>query len=138
MAHRLIAPSRSQKCRRSLSFIKPQLTRLQRRPSNEQSGLHLIHTLGISRTFLEALIAAVPYKIHTVLTDNGIQFTFPPRYAGGPTARYVTDMFDMHCHENGIEHRLTKINHPCTNGPGRAHEPHDQGSDRPTLPLRST
>src|SRR5262245_19550685 len=22
--------------------------------------------------------------------------------------------------------------------PGRAHEPHDQGSDRPTLPLRST
>jgi hypothetical protein len=35
--------------------------------------------------FLEALIAAVPYKIHTVLTDNGIQFTFPPRYANGPT-----------------------------------------------------
>src|ERR1700723_2424558 len=26
--------------------------------------------------FLEALIAAVPYKIHTVLTDNGVQFTF--------------------------------------------------------------
>src|ERR1700720_752959 len=50
--------------------------------------------------FLEALIAAVPYKIHTVLTDNGIQFTFPPRYAGGPTARYVTHMFDMRCQEN--------------------------------------
>lgn len=45
--------------------------------------------------FLEALIAAVPYKIHTVLTDNGIQFTFPPRYADGPTARYATHMFDM-------------------------------------------
>jgi Integrase core domain len=29
--------------------------------------------------FLVALIQAVPYKIHTVLTDNGIQFTFPPR-----------------------------------------------------------
>ena len=25
--------------------------------------------------FLKALIKAVPYKIHTVLTDNGIQFT---------------------------------------------------------------
>ncbi len=36
--------------------------------------------------FLVALIAAVPYKIHTVLTDNG------------------------------IEHRLTKIKHPWTNG----------------------
>jgi transposase InsO family protein len=59
--------------------------------------------------FLTALIEAVPYKIHTVLTDNGIQFTFP-------TARYVTHMFDMRCQENGIEHRLTKVKHPWTNG----------------------
>ena len=66
--------------------------------------------------FLTALIEAVPYKIHTVLTDNGIQFTFPPRYADGPTARYVTHMFDMRCRENGIEHRLTKVKHPWTNG----------------------
>ncbi len=66
--------------------------------------------------FLVALIAAVPYKIHTVLTDNGIQFTFPPRYADGPTATYITHMFDMRCEENGIEHRLTKIKHPWTNG----------------------
>src|SRR5271166_209216 len=51
--------------------------------------------------FLTALIAAVPYKIHTVLTDNGIQFTFPPRYADGPTARYMTHMFDMRCQEDG-------------------------------------
>ena len=66
--------------------------------------------------FLTALIKAVPYKIHTVLTDNGVQFTFPPRYADGPTARYLTHMFDMRCRENGIEHRLTKIKHPWTNG----------------------
>jgi transposase InsO family protein len=66
--------------------------------------------------FLEALVEAVPYKIHTVLTDNGIQFTFPPRYADGPTATYMTHMFDMRCQENGIEHRLTKIKHPWTNG----------------------
>jgi transposase InsO family protein len=67
-------------------------------------------------TFLVALIAAVPYKIHTVLTDNGIQFRFPPRYAEGPTARFITHMFAMRCRENGIEHRFTKINHPWTNG----------------------
>lgn len=66
--------------------------------------------------FLVALIAAVPYKIHTVLTNNGIQFTFPPRYAGGPTATWMTHIFDMGCNENGIERRLTKIKHPCTNG----------------------
>jgi transposase InsO family protein len=66
--------------------------------------------------FLMALISAVPYKIHTVLTDNGIQFTFPPRYANGPTVGYVSHMFEMRCRENGIEHRLTKIKHPWTNG----------------------
>jgi transposase InsO family protein len=66
--------------------------------------------------FLMALIKAVPYKIHIVLTDNGVQFTFPPRYADGPTARYMTHMFEMRCRENGIEHRLTKIKHPWTNG----------------------
>jgi transposase InsO family protein len=77
--------------------------------------------------FLLALIAAVPYKIHTVLTGAkvyperqalrfGIQFTFPPRYADGPTARYMTHMSGMRCQENGIDHRLTKIKHPWTNG----------------------
>lgn len=66
--------------------------------------------------FLEALVAAVPYRIHTLLTDNGIQFRFAPRYAKGPTARYITHMFAMRCPENGIEHRFTEINHPWTNG----------------------
>lgn len=28
----------------------------------------------------------------------------------------MTHMFDMRCQENGIEHRLTKIKHPWTNG----------------------
>ena len=52
--------------------------------------------------------------IAEVLTDNGTQFTFPPRYADGPTARYATHMFDLRCQKNGIEHRLTKIKHPWT------------------------
>ena len=79
--------------------------------------------------FLVALIAAVPYKIHTVMTDNpvlsdcrrqavegGIQFTFLPRYADGHTATYMNHMFDMHCVEDGIDHRLTKIKYLWTNG----------------------
>ena len=66
--------------------------------------------------FLVALTKAVPYKIHTILTDNGIQFRYPPRYANGPTAQYMTHMFAMRCRENDIEHRFTKINHPWTNG----------------------
>jgi transposase-like protein len=35
--------------------------------------------------FLEALIAAVPYRPHTVLTDNGIQFSDLPRNRHGWT-----------------------------------------------------
>ena len=51
-----------------------------------------------------------------MLSDNGVQFTFPPCYADGLTARYTTHVFDMLCCENGIEHRLTGIRHPWTNG----------------------
>jgi len=66
--------------------------------------------------FLEALIAAVPYRLHTVLTDNGIQFADLPRNRDGWTARYRVHRFDQICQANGIEHRLTKPNHPWTNG----------------------
>ena len=66
--------------------------------------------------FLRALIEAVPYKIHTVLTDNGMQFCHAPRNRSGPTARYSVHMFERVCRENDIEHRLTKPNHPWTNG----------------------
>ena len=66
--------------------------------------------------FLKALIAIVPYTIHTVLTDNGVQFCDQPRYRSGPTARWRTHMFALLCQEHDIEHRLTKPNHPWTNG----------------------
>ena len=71
---------------------------------------------GQLRTSSKPVIKAVPYKIHTVLTDNGIQFTDLPKNRLGPTARWRVHMFDMLCQANGIEHRLTKPNHPWTNG----------------------
>lgn len=37
------------------------------------------------RAFLGALVAAVPYKINIVLTDNGIQFADLPKNRSGPT-----------------------------------------------------
>ncbi len=66
--------------------------------------------------FLEALVEAVPYRIHTVLTDNGIQFAELPKNRQGPTARFRGHAFDRTCRIHGIEHRLTKPNHPWTNG----------------------
>jgi hypothetical protein len=61
--------------------------------------------------FLRNLIAIVPYAIHTVLTDNGIQFTnrLQDRHA-------FEHIFDRVCREHGADHRLTKIKHPWTNG----------------------
>ena len=61
--------------------------------------------------FLRAVIAFFPYRLHTVLTDNGIQFTHRER------DRYAfRHLFDRVCREHGIEHRLTKVGHPWTNG----------------------
>ena len=57
---------------------------------------------------LRDLIAAVPYKIHTVLTENGVQCCHPPRHRNGPTQRYTGHVSDHICAAYGIEHRLTK------------------------------
>src|ERR1700709_2159409 len=63
----------------------------------------------IAAQFLRNLVAAVPYTIHTVLTDNGIQFTNQARHKSA-----FHHIFDRVCDENDIEHRLTKVKHPWT------------------------
>jgi IS30 family transposase len=57
--------------------------------------------------FLHDLLQAQPYRIHTVLTDNGIQFT-----NRALDAHAFAHILDRVCSENGIEHRLTKVRHP--------------------------
>ena len=61
--------------------------------------------------FLKKLEQLISYKIHIVLTDNGIEFCNRKKdtYAFEP-------IFDRVCRHSGIEHRLTRINHPRTNG----------------------
>jgi IS30 family transposase len=87
--------------------------------------LHESATTAVSREFLLRLIAAVPYKIHTVLTDNGIQFTTPG--AGGSAVPLIKEAiangelfwahaFELACARNDIDHRTTKVKHPWTNG----------------------
>jgi len=87
--------------------------------------LHENCKTATSRDFLLRLIEAVPYKIHTVLTDNGIQFTTP---GGGGSAvplikeamangeRFRAHAFEYACARNDIDHRTTKPKHPWTNG----------------------
>ncbi|EJC75032.1 integrase family protein, partial [Rhizobium leguminosarum bv. trifolii WSM2012] len=47
----------------------------------------------------------------TILTDNGIQFT--NRACDQNAFQHI---FDRVCEEYEIEHRLTKVKHPWTNG----------------------
>ena len=65
----------------------------------------------LAARFLRNLIAMLPYKIHTILTDNGIQFTNQKRHVYASA-----HIFDRVCSEHEIDHRLTKIKHPWTNG----------------------
>jgi transposase InsO family protein len=69
-----------------------------------------------ARAFLERLVEAIPYKIEVVLTDNGIQFADLPKNRSGATARFRGHPFHRTCSQHAIEHRLTKPNHPWTNG----------------------
>jgi transposase-like protein len=69
-----------------------------------------------AKVFLEHLISSVPYKIHTLLTDNGVQFADSLKNRKGATAFLRDHPFDRVCKLHRIEHRLTKPNHPWTNG----------------------
>src|ERR1041384_228798 len=66
--------------------------------------------------FLQNLVAALPYRINTVLTDNGLQFADLPHIRHRRPARHRIHPFDEICRANGIDHRLTKPNHHWTNG----------------------
>jgi hypothetical protein len=87
--------------------------------------LHEKATRETAANFLRALIAAVPYKIHTVLTDNGTHFTSPGNTSSAaPLIKlalergeiFCAHAFEYACAKNDIGNRLTKPKHPWTNG----------------------
>jgi transposase InsO family protein len=57
---------------------------------------------------------AAPFRIHTVLSDNGSEFT--DRLFNKQKQASGEHEFDRLCAALGIEHRLTKPRHPQTNG----------------------
>ncbi|CAM3027377.1 IS481 family transposase ISMdi4 [Methylobacterium mesophilicum] len=91
--------------------------------------LHEKATQRIAAAFPRDLVAAVPYTIHTVLTDNGIQFTDNKPVNAEAEAKaaaywatkdgprlYRWHSFEWACEQSKIEHRLTKPRCPWTNG----------------------
>ncbi len=68
-------------------------------------------TRQVAVDFLRTALEQLPYHVHTVLTDNGIQFAKKPG-----TETYRAHPFDAECHRQGIQHRLTQPCHLWTNG----------------------
>lgn len=60
------------------------------------------------------MLEAVPYKVHTISTDNGMQFAEQPRNRNTIYCRPMR--LNMICEAKEIEHRLSMPNHPWTNG----------------------
>ena len=81
--------------------------------------------------FLRDLVAAVPYRIHTVLTDNGIQFT--NRAKDAHAFAHIFGRLSQRA-----RHRASpdQGEPPMDRRPGRAHEPDHQRGHHPALSLR--
>jgi transposase InsO family protein len=87
--------------------------------------LHEKATTRVAADFLRALIKTVPYRVHTVLTDNGTHFTTPGNKSSAAPdiklalqsgERFRAHAFELACAQNDVDHRLTKPRHPWTNG----------------------
>lgn len=77
------------------------------------------NTKANGAAFLREVVDVFPYRLHTVLTDNGMAFADLPKNRGRHPefdAIFGGHIFDRVCAENGIKHRLTKPYHPWTNG----------------------
>ena len=80
--------------------------------------LHEQSDRSVAKAFLDHLILAVPYKIHTVLTDNGAQF-IQPRYRNGLTARYIRRVMSGMCSTSAMTVMGSTITSPSPSIPGR-------------------
>ncbi len=87
--------------------------------------LHEKAARGTAADVVRRLIAAVPYKVHAVLTDNGTHFTTPGNTASAAPGikaaieagePFCAHAFEYACAQADIDHRLTKPKHAWTNG----------------------
>jgi transposase InsO family protein len=66
---------------------------------------------GTATTFLEQVVAALPYRIEAVLTDNALAFTMRCAHHADRLTR-----FEQACRSLGITHYLLRPRHPQSNG----------------------
>lgn len=68
-----------------------------------------------SLEFLKEAVVFFPFTIWRILTDNGKEFTLKGYRGRYGETNKIHDL-TVYCWSKGIEHRLTKIKHPWTNG----------------------
>ena len=65
--------------------------------------------------FLVQILGFYPFRIHTILTDNGKEFTNLQQKSYGRIGKNPV-LFEIVCELADIDYRRTKIRHPWTNG----------------------
>jgi len=81
--------------------------------------IHRNRRAATARAFLKRFIEVFPYPVHTILTDNGSEWTdrFAVDKKNKPFDKPSGDhLFDRLCADRGIKHKLTRPFRPQTNG----------------------
>ena len=78
--------------------------------------LHDNQTSLIATIFLKNLIKNTPNKIHTILTDNGLQFCNGNKINRSRSQVISSENFHSTCNQQGIKHKQTLAYHTWTNG----------------------
>jgi transposase len=76
--------------------------------------VHERKTKEASTKSIKNLIERCPLQIHSILTENGSEFTYKLLPKNKKTEK--THPFDEVCKEHKIKHKLTKFKHPWTKG----------------------
>ena len=71
-------------------------------------------TKDLGAQFLNEVFSFYPYKIHYILTDNGMEFSYNFLPKNRKTKKIHP--FDKICRKNKTDHRTIKFRHPWTNG----------------------
>jgi transposase-like protein len=81
--------------------------------------IHRDRRAATARAFLDRFLAHFPHPVHTILTDNGSEWTdrfAVDKKAKPPDRPSGTHAVDRLCAERGILHKLTRPFRPQTNG----------------------
>ena len=94
--------------------------------------LHATAEMATGAAFMRGVVAAFPYRIHTVLTDNGVAFTRCAASKWDQDGPSLRPRLRRARHQAQAHQALPSLDQR----PGRADEPDGEGGHRQDIPLR--